>query len=221
MTIVSPYALLGLAYLAGATPTSFGLAKGVYGVDLRTEGSGNLGATNTFRILGWKAALPVMVVDVFKGWVPTWYFPQIDGDAAWAWTLAYGAAAIVGHVFSVWVGFKGGKGIATSGGVYAAIAPTALLVGVVAWIAIFALTRFVSVGSMGAALVLPLAVYLTPHAGGDSVVWFTVALAAFVIWAHRSNVGRLLRREEPAFGRGPAGSAGTGPGEESAPGGMA
>lgn len=219
--ILSPYALLGLAYLAGATPTSFGVGKGVYGVDLRTVGSGNLGATNTFRVLGWKAALPVMVADVMKGWFPTWYFPQIDGDAAWAWTMAYGAAAIVGHVFSVWVGFKGGKGIATSGGVYAAMAPTALVIGVAAWITIFAATRFVSVGSMGAALVLPLAVYFTPHQGGNSVVWFTVALAAFVIWAHRSNVGRLLRREELAFGRGTAGSAGTGHGKESASGGPA
>lgn len=219
--ILSPYALLGLAYMAGATPTSFGVAKGVYGVDLRTEGSGNLGATNTFRVLGWKAALPVIVADVFKGWFPTWYFPQIDGDAAWGWTLAYGGAAILGHVFSVWVGFKGGKGIATSGGVYAAIAPTALLIGVAAWITILALTRFVSVGSMGAALVLPLAVYLTPHEGGDSVFWFTVVLAAFVIWAHRSNVGRLLRREELAFGRGAFGSAGTGHADESAPGGSA
>ena len=107
---MSPYVLLALAYVTGATPTSYLVGKGVYGTDLRTEGSGNLGGTNAFRVLGWKAALPVIVVDILKGWFPVWYFPQIHGDAPWTWALAYGGAAIVGHVSSFWVGFKGGKG---------------------------------------------------------------------------------------------------------------
>ena len=120
---MSPYALVLLAYVVGATPTSFWVGRYGYGVDLREMGSGNLGATNTFRVLGGKAALPVMVVDIAKGWLPVFLFPQVDGSAAWTWALAYGAAAIVGHVFSFWVGFRGGKGVATSGGVFLALAP--------------------------------------------------------------------------------------------------
>ena len=94
-------------------------------------GSGNLGATNTFRNLGWKAALPVIVVDVFKGWFPVWFFPQQDHSAIWEWTLAYAAAAILGHVFSFWVGFKGGKGIATSAGAFLALSPWGVLIALV------------------------------------------------------------------------------------------
>ena len=196
---MSPYVLVALAYIAGATPASYLVGKGVYGIDLRTEGSGNLGGTNAFRVLGWRAALPVIVGDVLKGWFPAWYFPQIHGDAPWTWALAYGGAAIVGHVFSFWVGFKGGKGIATSGGVFMAVAPMALLAGLAAWLMVVMGTRIASVGSLSAALVVPVVVYFTPHQGGDVTFWFTVGLAVFVIWSHRSNIGRLLRGEEQAL----------------------
>jgi len=196
---VNPYVLLALAYVAGATPTSYVVGKGVYGIDLRTKGSGNLGGTNTFRAFGWKAALPVIAVDVLKGWLPVWYFPQIHGDIPWAWALAYGGAAILGHVFSCWVGFKGGKGVATSAGVFLAVAPLALLAGFAAWLVAMIGTRIASVGSMAAALVLPVVVYFTPHQGGDVTFWFTVGLAVFVIWAHRSNIRRLMRGEESSF----------------------
>ncbi len=196
---MNPYVLLALAYVAGATPTSHVVGKSVYGIDLRTEGSGNLGGTNAFRVLGWKAALPVIVADVLKGWFPVWYFPQIHGDAPWAWALAYGGAAIIGHVFSFWVGFKGGKGIATSGGVFIAVAPMALLAGLATWLMVVMGTRFASVSSLSAALVVPVVVYFTPHQGGDITFWFAVGLALFVIWSHRSNIGRLLRGEEQAL----------------------
>ncbi len=205
---MNPYVLLALAYVAGATPTSHVVGKGVYGTDLRTKGSGNLGGTNTFRVLGWKAALPVVVVDVFKGWLPVWYFPQLHGDRPWEWALAYGGAAIVGHVFSFWVGFKGGKGIATSGGVFLAVVPLALLAGVATWFVVVVVTRIVSVGSMAAALVVPVAVYFSPHAGGDATLWFTVGLAAFVIWSHRSNIDRLMKGEESSFRKPTTGSSG-------------
>ena len=198
---MSPYVLLVLAYLAGATPTSHIVGKGIFGVDIRTKGSGNLGGTNAFRVLGWKAALPVIVVDVLKGWLPVWYFPQLHGDAPWAWTLAYGGAAIVGHVFSFWVGFKGGKGIATSGGVFMAVSPPALLAGLATWLVVVMATRIASVASLSAALVVPVVVYFTPHQGGAVTVGFTLGLAVFVIWSHRSNIGRILRGEESTFGR--------------------
>ena len=204
---MNPYVLLALAYVAGATPTSYVVGKGVYGIDLRTVGSGNLGGTNAFRVLGWKAALPVIVVDILKGWFPVWYFPQIHGDAPWTWALAYGSAAIVGHVFSFWMGFKGGKGIATSGGLFIAVAPMALLAGLVTWLIVVMGTRIASVASLSAALVVPVVVYFTPHEGGDITLWFAVGLAVFVIWSHRSNIGRLLKGKEPGLRTGESGGS--------------
>lgn len=194
------YALLALAYLMGATPTSYWMGKALRGIDLREHGSGNLGATNAFRILGWKAAIPVIIVDIAKGFLPVWAFTQWTG-ASTAWALGFGGAAIVGHIFSVWVGFKGGKGIATSAGVFLAFAPWAVLGAFLVWVVLAFGTRYVSVGSMGATASLPIWVYLTPHQGGVEVVVFTTALAVFVIWAHRSNIRRLLRGEENRFGK--------------------
>lgn len=199
---MSPFVFVLLSYLLGSIPTSFWVGRAVYGVDLRNRGSGNLGATNTFRVLGWKAALPVFVVDVAKGFVPAWWFPRLEPEP-WAWAIAYGAAAIVGHVFSVWVKFRGGKGIATSAGVFLGVAPWAVLAGFVVWGITVATTRIVSLASMLAALTIPVAVLVFPHEGGMTLEWFTIGIAAFVIWAHRENVRRLLRGEEHRFGRGP------------------
>ncbi len=199
---MTPVFLVLLAYVMGATPTSFWVGKAFFGVDLREKGSGNLGATNAYRILGWKAALPVAVFDVFKGWLPVWLFPQIHGAVPWSWTLAYAGAAIVGHVFSFWVRFKGGKGMAASTGAFLALAPWAVLVGLVVWLSVVFTTRIVSLGSILAAVSLPLSAYFLPHQGGTLLVGFTIALAAFVIWAHRTNVRRLLRGEENRFGSG-------------------
>lgn len=194
-----PILLILAAYLLGAIPTSFWIGRWIYGVDLRNEGSGNLGATNAFRILGWRAALPVVIMDVAKGWLPVWLFPHLHGDAGAQWIMAYAAAVIVGHVFSFWVGFRGGKGVATSGGVFLQLSPWSVLVGFLVWAVFTAATRYVSVGSIGAALALPIAVYLVPHEGGTGTVYLTAVMAVFVIWAHRSNVSRLLRGQENRF----------------------
>ncbi len=230
---MSPFVLLALAYGAGATPTSLWLGKAVYGVDLRTSGSGNLGGTNTLRVLGWRAALPVILVDIGKGWLPVWYFPQIQPETSPStWALAYGGAAVLGHVFSFWVGFKGGKGIATSLGVLLGLAPVAVAICFGVWLAVVALTRIVSLASLSAAVTLPVAVYLLPPRGGTAagtaagmaegtaegtaMLWFAGALAVFVVWSHRSNIGRLLKGEEASFRRaapegGPEGDPGGGP----------
>lgn len=189
------------AYVLGATPTSYWVGKFGYNIDLRRRGSGNLGATNTFRVLGPKAAVPVMAVDVAKGWLPVWLFPQIDNTDVFAWTLAYATAAVLGHVFSFWVRFRGGKGIATSAGAFLALAPWATLIAFLAWIAAAFTTRIVSLASLVAALTLPVAVAFTNAEGGDALLGFTVLLAAFVFWTHRANLGRLLRGEEHRFGR--------------------
>jgi glycerol-3-phosphate acyltransferase PlsY len=203
--------LLVAAYVVGATPTSYWVGRGFHRVDLRTRGSGNLGATNVFRVLGWKWAVPVMLVDVLKGWAPAALFPLllsgwaggggVSGAEAWAWAPAFGAAAILGHVFSFWVGFRGGKGVATSAGVFLALAPWALLVAFGVWLGAVLLTRIVSLGSVLAAVVLPPAVFFLPHRGGAVVPLFTLLLAVFVIWAHRANLGRLRRGEEKRLGR--------------------
>lgn len=196
------YVLLGLSYLLGATPTSYWVGRAFHRVDLREHGSGNLGATNALRVLGWKSALPVMVVDIAKGFVPAFFFPGLV-DASFAWTLAFGAAAIVGHMFSLWVGFRGGKGVATSAGVLLALAPWAVLGGFLVWAGVTAATRYVSLGSMVAAAALPVLVTFTPQEGGRTMLWFTTGLALFVIWAHRSNLARLMRGEENRFGGSP------------------
>ena len=187
------------AYLLGATPTSYVAGRLVRRIDLREHGSGNLGATNVFRVMGWKVAVPVMLVDVAKGWVPTLLFPLWDGSPAGGWALAYGAAAIIGHVFSVYVGFRGGKGVATSAGVFLALAPWAILIGFIVWGVTVTLTRIVSLSSILAALVLPLAVFVTNEPPIE--LGLSVALAAFVIYAHRQNIRRLAHGEEARFGR--------------------
>jgi glycerol-3-phosphate acyltransferase PlsY len=192
------YALLGLSYLLGATPTSYWVGKAFHGLDLREHGSGNLGATNAFRVLGWRSAIPVVVVDVGKGFFPVWFFPAWTG-ASLGWALAFGAAAIIGHMFSLWVGFRGGKGVATSAGVFAALAPWAVVGAFAVWSVLTFVSGYVSLGSIGAAAALPVMVYLTPNDGGTALLVFTVALAVFVIWAHRSNIRRLLKGEESSF----------------------
>ncbi len=190
---------LGLSYLLGSIPTSHVVGRVVHGVDLKKHGSGNLGATNTFRVLGWRAAVPVILVDVAKGWVPAAFFPIWDGTAPPEWALAYGAVAILGHVFSVFVAFRGGKGVATSAGVFMALAPWAVLIAALVWLVVVVLTRTVSLGSLLAAVVLPLAVYATGEPRIE--LWLSLGLASFVIYAHRSNIRRLLRGEESRFTR--------------------
>ena len=191
--------LLWAAYLLGAFPSSYVVARLLRGIDLRQHGSGNLGATNAYRVLGWKAATPVFILDILKGWFPTFLFPRWDGSPDWRLALAYGAAAIIGHVFSIYVRFKGGKGVATGAGVFMALAPVAVLIGLVVWGTLLFLTGTVSIASIAAAAVLPIAVWLL---GAPALVTgLAAALSVFVIYAHRANIRRLLRGEEPSFKR--------------------
>jgi glycerol-3-phosphate acyltransferase PlsY len=199
---MTPVLFLLLAYILGSTPTSYWVGRFFFDVDLRKVGSGNLGATNTFRALGWKAAVPVALVDVLKGWFPVWFFPQHDYTSTWVWTLGYAGAAILGHVFSFWVKFRGGKGIATSAGAFLGLAPWGVLVALLVWMGVTFTTRIVSLGSLAAAVALPLSLLFLPHRGGAALLIFTVVLAAFVFWAHRANIRRLLRGEENRFGKG-------------------
>jgi len=189
--------LLVLAYLLGAVPASQ-LAARAAGVDLTRRGSGNLGATNVYRVVGWKAALPVLLYDIGKGFVPTWFFPLWDGHGAAAWALGYGTAAILGHVASVFAGFRGGKGVATSCGVLLALAPLAVLVAGLVWAGTVALTRVVSLGSLAAATTIPILAWL--GASPARTVAYATGLSALVWWTHRGNLRRLFRGEEHRFG---------------------
>jgi acyl phosphate:glycerol-3-phosphate acyltransferase len=202
---------ISVAYLLGAIPTGYLAGRWTRGIDLREHGSGNLGATNTFRVLGARIAAPVMVVDVAKGFIPAALFPQWDGSTEWSWSLAYGAAAIVGHVLPVYMRFRGGKGVATAAGVFLAIAPKAVVPALFAWLILLKLSRMVSLASITAAVTLIASLAVAEDR--IAVLVLGVAVAVFVIYAHRSNIGRIMRGEEHRFGSRPAVPRGA-PGEE-------
>jgi glycerol-3-phosphate acyltransferase PlsY len=188
------------SYFLGAVPTSHLVSRIFAKIDLRQHGSGNLGATNLYRVLGWKYAIPVALFDIAKGAIPVLVFaPQASNSQLFA--LACGVAAIVGHVFSVFAGFKGGKGVATAAGVMLGLTPLALGVAALVWVLLVRLTGYVSLGSIAAAAVLPLAVYLLEGPVRPEVLWMDIAIAAGVILLHRRNIQRLLKGTENRFGR--------------------
>ena len=185
-------------YLAGSLPTSF-LAGKLAGIDLREQGSKNLGATNVYRVLGWKYAIPVGLIDIAKGAIPVAL--ASGGAAARMWLpLVVGCAAIVGHVFSLFLRFRGGKGVATAAGVVLALAPAALGVSAAVWVAVLAATGFVSLASMLGAVVFPVSVRVL-YPASVYVFWAGVGLAAFIVFTHRANIGRLFAGTENRFGR--------------------
>lgn len=189
------------AYLLGATPTSYLAARLGKGIDLREHGSKNLGATNVWRVLGPKYAVPVALFDILKGWAPVALFPRWAAETAPALTVLLGAAAIVGHVFSPYVGFKGGKGVATAGGVFLGLAPLAVVIAVGVWAVVFYVSGYVSLGSITTAVLFPLWVWLTvadPLRRG-AFVPASVVLALFIVFTHRANVRRLLAGTESRF----------------------
>ncbi len=193
-----------LSYLLGAIPTSYLTARLVTGQDLRTLGSGNLGATNLFRVLGWRYAVPVGLFDMLKGAIPVVVFGPRAGGGDLVPALL-GSVAVVGHVFSVFVKFRGGKGVATGAGVVLGLAPWALLAALAVWALVVKLSGYVSLGSLLAAAVLPPAVYLL-HPERRPLLGLFALLAAFIILLHRANIGRLLAGTESRFGhRAPAG----------------
>ena len=185
-----------VAWLMGSIPTAY-LVGRANGVDLRTVGSGNLGATNVFRTLGWKWGLLVYAVDVAKGALPVLLLPGIAHVAhGWPWGVAFGIAAILGHVKPVFLlGRGGGKGVATASGVFMALAPLAALAALVAFVIVVATTRYVSLGSLAGALVLPIALVAHDHAF-TPLVGVGALIACFVFWTHRENIQRLMRGEE-------------------------
>ena len=197
-----PLLALAISYAVGSIPFAY-LAGAAAGVDLRQQGSGNLGATNVFRVLGWKIGLLVFLADALKGALPVLLLaPRVHapGDPM-LWALACGVAAIVGHVRPLYLGFrKGGKGVATASGVFLALAPLPMLVTFVVFVAIVLGTGYVSLGSLVAAVLLPTLLLIT-HGVGSPLFIVSVIIACFVYWTHRANIGRLRRGEEHRFGK--------------------
>ena len=188
MNLLLP-ALLG--YLIGSLPIGYLLAQAT-GVDLRRVGSGNVGATNVYRSAGRSMALVVMLADMGKGAGSSW----LGGSGAGAVTA--GVAAVIGHIYPVWLGFRGGKGVATASGVFAVLSPVAAIIAAVAFVATVWRTRFVSLGSIVAALVLPVVEWLTP--GPRLVDVGASVVAALILFRHRGNISRLLAHTERALG---------------------
>jgi glycerol-3-phosphate acyltransferase PlsY len=187
------------SYLVGAIPTSYLTVRIVKGEDLRLLGSGNLGATNLYRVLGWRYAVPVALFDVLKGAVPVLLFaPRAGGGQLVA--LLLGAAAVIGHVFPVFLKFRGGKGVATAAGVMLGMAPWAFIVALITWALVVKASGYVSLASITAALVLPPAVYFL-HPERRQLAPFLVGLAALIILLHRRNIRRLLSGTEHRFGQ--------------------
>lgn len=189
------------AYLLGATPTSYLAGRLGRGIDLREHGSKNLGATNVYRILGWKYAIPVALFDIAKGAIPVLFFAGWAGASERPWLpVALGGAAVLGHMFSPYVSFKGGKGVATAAGMFLALAPIAVLLAIAVWGICLWLTGYVSLSSIIAVASVPLWVWLTgfPH---DSPYVFgaSLVLAALIVVAHRRNIARLAAGTESRF----------------------
>ena len=191
--------LLGvlIAYLAGSIPFAY-IAGRANGIDLRTQGSGNLGATNAMRVLGPKWGILVYVADTLKGAIPVLALPPlIHSSRADLWAIVFGVAAIVGHVRPIFLmGQGGGKGVATTGGVFFGLSWLATLIAFLSFLVALALTRRVSVGSLTAAVVLPV-VLIIERGARDPLSIMCVIIAVFVIWLHRGNIARIRAGTEP------------------------
>jgi acyl phosphate:glycerol-3-phosphate acyltransferase len=197
------------SYLLGSIPFGY-LAGRLAGTDIRQAGSGNIGATNVLRLLGKRYGYPVFALDVLKGFgavkismlaapgrPPDWNSPEILGILA-------AMSSVLGHLYPPWLKFKGGKGVATSAGALLALTPVATLIGVAIWMTVFWLTRYVSLASVTAAVVLPVVILVLNWDDQNKVkplVYSSACVAAAVVWRHRSNLSRLMRGTEPRFTR--------------------
>ncbi|HBA73254.1 MAG: acyl-phosphate glycerol 3-phosphate acyltransferase [Geobacteraceae bacterium GWC2_55_20] len=187
-------ALVALAYLLGSIPTGLLLGK-AYGIDVRKEGSGNIGATNLYRTVGRKVGAMTLTGDCLKGLIPVLAvkYSSLPPDFA-AWV---GLAAFCGHVFSLFLKFKGGKGVATALGVFLALAPMAVAIAIAVFAAIMSSWRYVSLGSIAAAAIMPVAVAL--RGGNRALVTVTLIIAVIVILRHHENIRRLIAGTENRF----------------------
>ncbi|MCB1232694.1 MAG: glycerol-3-phosphate 1-O-acyltransferase PlsY [Verrucomicrobiae bacterium] len=190
-----------LAYVIGATPFGF-LAGKLRGIDIRDHGSGNIGATNVLRVLGKPIGISVLILDVLKGLVPVVIAQRASGGDSSIIPILAGITTILGHNYTFWLGFKGGKGIATSAGAIAPLIPIPLAVALALWGIAFAVTRYVSIASIAAALSLPVTATIQGLIAGSHdwpLLIFTLFLAVMATWRHRTNIRRLREGTENRF----------------------
>ena len=200
--------LLFSSYVTGSFPTSIIIGKINRGIDIREHGSGNAGGTNVFRVLGWKPALVVITVDIFKGWLPAYYYAQAFYELTaipdqGLLQILCGFFAVLGHTYTIFAGFKGGKGVGTLGGMLVAIFPLAFPLCILAFTITLILTGYVSVGSIIASVSLPVIILVLPVFGIEpaelSLLVFSLLVPFFVIYTHRSNITRLRSGKENRF----------------------
>lgn len=202
ITLALPAVLL--AYIAGSIPSAVWAGKLFHGIDVREHGSGNAGATNTVRVLGWKTGIPVLFFDLFKGWLAAMlpeFLKAADGgtEQMMALQIACGIAAILGHIFPLFAGFRGGKGVATTFGVLLALHPWMTLICAGIFLVVLLISGYVSLGSMTAAVMFP--VLLMTAFDTPSLLFkiFSVVVAVAIVVTHKENIGRLIRGEENRF----------------------
>lgn len=188
--------LVAAGYLLGSIPFAFLIARRFAAVDVRRAGSGNVGAANVQRTAGWSLGLTVALLDLGKGAAAVLFASAMTDNAGTQAATAF--AAVVGHVYPVWLRFRGGKGVAVAAGAFGAIAPAATGIAIGIFSVVIWMTRYVSLGSILAAAALPLLVHVTQ--GEGSGVWWATGAAALIVWGHRSNVRRLLGRRERRLG---------------------
>lgn len=203
-TLTHDYWPVLVAYVVGATPFGF-LAGKLKGIDIRDHGSGNIGATNVLRVLGKPVGITVLALDVCKGLLPVLIAKMVSDSSLVH--IATAMAAILGHNYTFWLRFKGGKGIATTAGAILPIMPYALIAAVIGWIIVLKISRYVSLASITAALIIPVTLLVESAVTG---VWewnifsFGLFVCLLAIFKHRSNIGRLCRGEENRFGKKPS-----------------
>lgn len=202
-----------LSYLLGSIPTSIIVARKARGIDIRHYGSGNAGGTNVMRVLGWKAGVFVILLDIAKGMVATMLVARLmQGPIPFSNATPFddftvvqiiaGCSAILGHIWTVFAGFKGGKGIATAGGMLIGIAPVEVAVSFGVFAIVFLLTHYVSLGSLSAAVAFPLTmffrenVFMVDVRGYGTLIFFAIGIALLIIFTHRSNITRLVQGTE-------------------------
>lgn len=202
--------LILLSYVIGSTPTSIIVSRIVFKTDIREHGSGNAGGTNVFRTFGWKPALFVTLVDIFKGWLPAYiagklYFENmLFSDNPDALMIVAGFAAVLGHTYTVFAGFKGGKGVGTAAGMLIALYPIALPICILVFILTLIITGIVSLSSMLAATALPITLFILEGINPDSQISLTLRVFAllipvFIVFTHRSNIKRMMDGTENRF----------------------
>ena len=197
-----------LAYLTGSFPSAVWVGKTFYNKDVREYGSGNAGATNTFRVLGKRAGIPVLLMDVFKGWVSVNYiifvsngcnpFTDVVSASQFEIQLAFGIAAVIGHLFPIYTGFRGGKGVATLLGLLIGLNPLAAISSITVFVIVFFVSKYVSLGSILASMAFPLVVFfvLQDKDVNSSLEIFSIFVPILTLITHQENIERLIRGEE-------------------------